>query len=82
MCASAWDGVMPVGATLAQLCINAYAEKIDSMGPGAGTPHIWVGLGVRVWHRHGRAQLVPGQPFPSPRSGRISLSIWEGSFYK
>lgn len=81
-CAAAWDGVMVVSATLALLCINAYAEKTDSMGPGVwSTLHLGL-LGVRAWHSHGRAQLVPGQPFPSPRSGRISLSIWEGSFYK
>lgn len=28
-------------ATLEQLCINAFAEKTDSMGPGAwNTPHL------------------------------------------
>lgn len=71
-----------MSTTPAQLCINAYTEKTDSVGPGVWNNHIWVCSGVRVWHSHGRAQLAPGQPFPSPRSGRISLSIWEGSFYK
>lgn len=39
-CAAAWDGVMVVSATLALLCINAYAEKTDSMGPGIWYVHL------------------------------------------
>lgn len=51
-------------------------------GTRPGKPHIWVCWGVRAQHSHGRAQLVRGQPFPGCRAGRMSRTVWEGSFYK
>lgn len=66
VCASAWDGVMLVSGTLAQLCINAYAKKTDSIAPGVwSTPHFGLIGGESVaqpWKRSAGSWAALPQP--------------------